>query len=206
MTKIKDLTGQKFGKLTVLEFTGINKNHKATWLCQCECGNKKIIVSSSLLNGYTMSCGCLHKQMFREKQTIHGLSNTRIYKIWKGIKRRCYSFNAIKYPNYGGRGIIMCNEWKNDFMSFYNWAMANGYKDDLTIDRIDVNGNYESKNCRWATPIEQANNKTSNRYFTVNGETYTMKEWSVKLNLDYKKLRQRQNILEIIKKEIANAQ
>lgn len=166
MGKIKDIKGQRFGKLVVIEFKEIKK-HRAMWLCKCDCGNTKTIYSDCLLRGDTKSCGCIHQKQLIERNKkqnfnrhkIHGLSKTKLYKRWKRIKSRCYNINSKDYKYYGGCGIKMCDEWKKNYLSFYNWAINNGYKEELTIDRINVNGNYEPSNCRWVTWKEQANNK-----------------------------------------------
>ena len=183
MGKFEDLTGQKFGRLTVIDRAEKYKDGHAMWLCRCECGNEKAILEKCLKNGKTKSCGCLRTEMLINRLTTHGLRHTRIYNIWMGIKQRCYNSKRKGFGIYGERGITMCDEWKNDFMSFYNWSMQNGYQDDLTIDRIDVNGNYEPFNCRWATVIEQANNMRTNRFLTYNDETHTMAEWGKILNI-----------------------
>ena len=162
---IKDLTNKQFNRLTVIECVGKNKYNRALWLCKCACGNTKIIDSNCLLKGTTKSCGCLNSEKQHEKgiaanRTTHGLRNHRLYRIWKAIKNRCYNKNSVDYQKwYGARGITVCEEWRNNFLAFYTWAMNNGYKDNLTIDRINVNGNYEPNNCRWATYLEQAHNK-----------------------------------------------
>ena len=113
----------------------------------------------------------------------HGLRRTRLYGIWNGILQRCFNPNRQKYKNYGGRGITVCDEWRNSFKAFYDWAMANGYRDDLTIDRIDVNGNYEPSNCRWVDAKLQAYNKTTSKYITYKGETKTLAEWAKEKNI-----------------------
>ena len=162
--------GKKFGKLAVVDFAYV-KNNRSHWLCRCECGNEKIVASRLLKNGHVTSCGCAHKS--------HGLSGTRLYHVWNRMNDRCYNENHKSYKDYGGRGIRVCEEWKYEsgFINFYNWAVKNGYADDLSIDRIDVNGNYEPGNCRWATRIEQANNRRNNHFLTCNGETKTITEW-----------------------------
>jgi hypothetical protein len=173
MTKIIDLTGIIFGDLKVIEFSGINKNRKATWLCECKCGNKKIIVSNSLINQLTRSCGC--KSAVKRK---HGMSNTRLYSIWQHMRQRCGNPKSKDYELYGLRGIRVCNEWDSNFINFYTWAINNGYTDNLSIDRKNVNGNYEPKNCRWASDEIQSNNKRTTKYLTINGTMKCLKEWS----------------------------
>ena len=179
----KDLTGKKFERLIVLELVEVKKGH-SYWLCKCDCGKKKIICGNHLCRGNIKSCGCLRKELAskkaKEKQFI---PNKRIYGIWKNMKGRCYNQKSISYYNYGKRGIKVCDEWKNDFMSFYNWAMKNGYQEGLTIDRINVNGNYEPSNCRWVTWKEQCNNRKNNVIIEYNGEKNNIAYFIKKYNL-----------------------
>ena len=176
-------SGQKFGKLTVLELTEkrlyINpqgkKLFKKYYKCKCECGNEIIVYQGHLTSGHTKSCGCITLK--------HGYWKSRLYNIWRGMLKRCYLVTSKDYDRYGGRGITICDEWKNDFKAFYEWAMANGYEDNLSIDRIDVNGNYQPENCRWITNKQQANNKRSNKLITYNGKTHNITEWANILNI-----------------------
>ena len=157
-----DLTNQKFGRLTAISFAGKNKYNRAMWLCRCSCGKEKVISSNSLRRGLTRSCGCLDQEAHIKKpnRTTHGESKTRLYRIWKRMKSRCYNPNTEDYKKwYGGQGVKMCDEWKCNYISFRNWSLQHGYNDNLTIDRINPFGNYEPSNCRWVTPAVQANNK-----------------------------------------------
>ena len=194
MGKIIDLTGQRFGKLTVIKRLLNNKHNSAMWLCQCDCGGNTITSSAHLNSGHTKSCGCLSKELIAKLNKKHNMYGTRLYIIWHNMKARCNNKSNLAYKNYGGRGIRVCKEWddkENGFMNFYNWSMNNGYRDDLTIDRIDNNGNYEPHNCRWATIKEQANNKRNNFCITYHGETHSLKEWCEYLNMNYGTIKSR---------------
>lgn len=149
--KLIDITGQKFGKLTVLEYEGRNDNRVQFWLCKCDCGNESIVRSSNLKSGNSKSCGCSindSRHKTNKANTKHGKCNTRLYSIWSGMKSRCNYEKNDSFNDYGKRGISVCDEWEDDFQTFYDWAMRNGYSDDLSIDRIDNDGNYEPSNCR----------------------------------------------------------
>ena len=186
MGKFVDITGQRYGRLTVIKIASKGKHTK--WLCKCDCGKECIIFGCALKSGNTKSCGCLNSELVIERQKKHGMNKSRLYKIYCQIKYRCYNVTYSEFQYYGGRGIKMCDEWRNDFMAFYSWAMANGYADNLTIDRIDANGNYEPSNCRWATQKKQQNNRRNNRVLTHNDETHTIAEWSEKTGINYKTL------------------
>lgn len=183
MSKIKDLTGKKFGRLTVLKHCGSNKYGRSLWLCQCECGNKKIILGNSLLSKLTISCGCYNTEIIKRTNLKHNMSYSKLYRVWGSMKTRCYNKNFMYYYNYGGRGIKVCDEWKNDFYKFYNWAIKNGYQDNLTIDRINNDGDYEPSNCRWTTRAEQNNNMRKNIIIDYNGEEKTISQWATEFNL-----------------------
>lgn len=170
--RFKDLTGKRFGRLLVIERIGTKGGH-ALWKCKCDCGNEAEESSKFLNRGHTNSCGCLVK----ERMTTHGLSKTKLHNVWNSMKERCSNPNVKNYSSYGGRGITVCDEW-SDFIPFYQWAMNNGYTDELTIDRVDNDGNYEVGNCKWSTYKEQANNKRNNFCCEYQGETKTISQWS----------------------------
>jgi hypothetical protein len=176
---------ERFGRLTVLEEVPRESRPSPTgryYLCQCDCGNQKIVRAYNLTSGNSSSCGCLQKEIVANIQKKHGLKNSRLYVVWQHMRGRCERKTDKAYKWYGGRGITICEEWRNDFQAFYDWAMANGYADNLTIDRIDVNGNYEPNNCRWISNAEQQRNKRDNVRITFEGRTQTISEWAKEFN------------------------
>lgn len=192
MGKLKDLTSMKFNRLTVIERAGSTKNKKALWKCRCDCGNELLVIGSHLINGNTHSCGCYKIDKTSERNRLHGQSKTRLYHTWKNIRQRCNNPNKPDFAYYGGRGITMDEAWE-DYSSFERWAMENGYSDNLTIDRIDVNGNYCPENCRWADMKTQARNMRRNRMIEYNGETHCLSEWGDVLGISSKVLEHRIN-------------
>lgn len=179
MPKLIDLSGQRFGRLTVIERAGTatNRGKQPLWLCECDCGNTTIVGGCSLKSGNTKSCGCLRVDTVKATHTTHGGSKTRLFRCWNNAKTRCYCPSSKDYKEYGARGIRMCDEWLQDFGTFQNWALGNGYSDSLTLDRINPDGNYCPENCRWVDIETQANNKRM-CFLTYNGETHTRKEWA----------------------------
>lgn len=157
----KKWLNMKFGTLTVIDF--VNRKNRWDWVCRCECGTEKTYMPYKLLKGNTKTCGCGKidrcRRMTDRYRVKHGGKNTRLYNIWHGMKQRCQSPTNKDYPNWGGRGIKICEEWSEDFSVFRDWSLENGYEDSLTIDRINNDGNYEPSNCRWVTIQEQARNR-----------------------------------------------
>lgn len=193
------LQGETFGLLTVLQRAdgkGRNSLKVKKWVCQCSCKNKTIVIKDEwdILNNAAKSCGCISphtKEIVMKTAFKHGESRTRLYKIWKSMVARCGNPNDNAYKNYGGRGIKVYIEWKNDFLVFKEWALNNGYTEELSIERIDVNGNYCPENCTWATFKEQSNNKRDTRIIEINGEAKTIYEWSKVTGLPQKLIRGR---------------
>ena len=193
-----DIAGQRFGHLTAIEMVGVDsKSRLAMWRCKCDCGNEKVIKGKHLRCGEIKSCGCIRKTetaaKLRETSTTHGMTNTRLYGIWCGIKSRCYNSHRKKHKEYGGRGITICDEWRDSFEAFRDWALANGYQDNLTIDRINNNGPYCPENCRWVSMKEQQNNRRNNRMLTIGDETKTMQQWADKMGIKSRTIQQRLN-------------
>ena len=191
MGKVEDLTGKKFNRLTVIKRVENSKNGATRWLCKCDCGNETIVRRDHLLNNEIYSCGCYQREFVSKNRLKHGCSHrTRLYSIWATMIQRCSDIKCNAYKDYGLRGISVCNKWKN-FVNFQEWALNNGYHNDLSIDRIDNNGNYEPNNCRWCDRITQANNKRNNHYIIYNGETKTIAQWALLVGLKHSTLQVR---------------
>ena len=189
----ENLTGRQSGRWTVIgdapSIVGKHGHKVGAKRCRCQCGTIRDVRTQSLVDGTSLSCGCYHrdKQKIVGKKTKHGMSDTRLYHIYHHMRNRCYNKNDIDYPNYGGRGISICNEWST-FESFAEWALKSGYSDSLSIDRIDVNQGYCPDNCRWADVDTQSNNKRNTRYYTFDGQTKSIGEWAKIYGIPYQKL------------------
>ena len=159
MAKADDLRTRIYGRLTVTDRAENTLAGQTRWNCLCNCGNTPTVNGADLKRGRSRSCGCLQVEITVNRLTTHGYKHSRLYRIWQAMKTRCSRPSYSCYHRYGGRGICVCEEWKRSFVAFKDWALANGYSDNLSIDRINNNGNYEPANCRWATLVEQARNK-----------------------------------------------
>lgn len=189
MGKIKDLKGERFGKLIAIN--RICKSDGSHWKCKCDCGNYTVVSTHNLTKGNTKSCGCLQKEKASQVHKTHGARHTKLYTVWNNMRSRCNRPNDKSYCNYGMRGISVCEEWNNSFENFQKWAFLNGYNENLTLDRRNVNGNYCPENCRWISFKEQNNNRRNNVYVTVNGKTLTLSQWSEANNIPYLTILQR---------------
>lgn len=206
MSRMIDLSNQRFGRLVAIEPAGVSKKGRMMWKCICDCGNTVIANGQYLRRGDTKSCGCRrydtsHLEPYRHKPhrkynaeyipCYNGYVKPVLYTVWVSMKDRCYNPQNKFYKIYGGKGIRVCEEWFEDFQAFNDWAVTSGYKRGLSIDRIDNSGDYCPENCRWATPIEQANNKSNSHKITYNGETHTIAEWSRISGLNYSLIKSR---------------
>lgn len=188
----QDLTGQRFTRLTVVEFVEMRKR-TPYWRCKCDCGNERIVSTTHLKAGHSKSCGCMTRERIGLINKKTGLTNTRLFYVYHNMHMRCERSDNRHYRSYGERGITICEEWcgEHGFENFSKWAFANGYKDIryengrsiLTLDRIDVNGNYEPNNCRWVDKYVQANNRRNNRHIKINGEIDTLTNMSRKYGI-----------------------
>lgn len=186
--------GKKYGRLTVVEYLGVF-NGRSKFLCRCDCGSERVVRANNLKTGNTTSCGCLHIQRNIERLTKHGgtRENPKLYYVWAAMLQRCHNAKNKWYANYGGRGIVVCEEWRTSYESFREWAFNSGYVENLTIDRIDVNGNYEPSNCQWATKKEQVRNRRVTRFLTFKDKTLPVAEWAERAGLPYRTLHTRIN-------------
>jgi hypothetical protein len=197
MGRYVDQTGKTFGRLTCLSRVGTDPQERSLWLCECSCGNKKVIVLPNLTSGVTKSCGCLQREVSRKRNTTHSKSvdsngnAPRLYGIWRNMKQRCYNPKATKFEIYGGRGISVCDDWRFDYMKFHVWSMSNGYADHLSIDRIEGDDGYYPENCRWISVSRQNMNKNNNRFVVYNGQEKTLMEWSKELGIKFTTLKAR---------------
>ncbi|MEC4049770.1 hypothetical protein OX284_010055 [Flavobacterium sp. SUN046] len=189
MKKIEIIKGSRFGKLTII--SECNSTGKSRiFLCKCDCGKETIRTIKALLKKSFSSCGCFQKEFnnsprYSRRTENHGHLNTRLYSIWSEMKKRCYNKNSRAFKWYGEKGVTICNDWNLRFLNFYNWAINNGYNDNLTIDRIDFNGNYEPNNCRWVDMLCQNNNKSNNRIENYNGKNLTIAQISKITSVGY---------------------
>lgn len=194
-------TQDKYGRLTVLyevpkEKRPPGETHRM-FVCMCDCGKvTNPITLTNLKSGHTRSCGCYLAEQIRKANTKHGDGHSRLNAVWTNMKQRCYNSDMRDYPLYGGRGIKVCDEWRDDFSSFRSWALENGYNPDAkrgetTLDRIDVNGDYEPANCRIVTQKQQCNNLRKNIMIEIDGRTQTLKQWADESGIDEAKIRYR---------------
>lgn len=189
MGNIIDLTGQKFGRWTVLRFCGL-KRRESQWECKCECGNVHVVGRGNLVSGRSQSCGCLREERLSAAISKHNMSEDPLFFAWHTMKARCYSAKNHSFKNYGARGIGVCEKWKNSFKDFYDYvSKLPHYKEKgYTLDRIDVNGNYEPGNVRWATASQQAANTRRNVFFEKDGIIYSPRSFSDKYGIPYEKV------------------
>lgn len=178
--KAKDLRGQPFGRWTVLERFANSTTKQPRWLCQCSCGKQRPVLGYMLTGHRTSSCGCLHSEITRKRQTTHGMSKSPTYRSWHAMWLRCTDSTSPSYPNYGAKGITVCDQWRS-FETFYQEMGPR--QPDTTIDRIDASKGYSKANCRWASWEVQQNHRSSCRFVTFGGKTQTVSQWSRELGI-----------------------
>lgn len=195
MSACIDIVGLRFGRLIVMRRYGTYISPAGAkhvqWECLCDCGNTTVTTTGRLKSGNTQSCGCLKKERASHANRTHGASGTRLHRIWKGIKARCSNKNNPQYKDYGGRGISICDAWRQSYDAFRSWAVENGYDDNLTIERMDVNGNYCPENCKWITLQEQQDNRRNTVRITSGDVVRTAKEWAEATGIPYNTIRGR---------------
>lgn len=187
---LENLVGERFGRLIVIERADNTNAKQARWICECECGSIVTVRAQDLKSGRTKSCGCYKREVVKSCSITHGMSKTRLWRIWNDMHVRCEYPSATQFKYYGEKGVFVCEEWKT-FEPFRDWAVANGYTDELTIDRIDVSGNYTPSNCRWASWSDQQNNKSTNRFLTYRGRTLTVSQWAKETGISRNKIDRR---------------
>ena len=190
MGKLINISGQRFGRLVVVKHMGSNQYRQSVWLCRCDCGNEKVITSNQLRTGHTRSCGCLLTETIKTLHMTHGGTYHPLYQTWLGMKQRCSNPNHKDYNNYGGRGISVCERWKNDFGAFLH-DLGERPGSNYTLDRIDVDGNYEPGNVRWATHKTQATNKPNCIILSLSGTSKPLTRWASELGISAGTLRNR---------------
>lgn len=186
-----DMTGKRFGRLTVLYRLPNDKHANAVWMCKCDCGNQKPIVGAALRKGVVVSCGCFHHDELISRITTHGQSRTKLFHTWQHMKARCNNPHHKHYKYYGGKGIKVCQEWENDFTIFAEWSNNNGYVEGLTIDRIDPSKGYEPSNCKWATRQEQQSHLSSCLVYEIDGVSHNLSDWCKIYNRPHETVRKR---------------
>ena len=186
-----ELIGQRFGKLTVKSLLPDTSHKERHWLCECDCGNEYVATSYGLVHGVTTQCRECSIKQISVSNTKHGCGPKRLHEIYTNMKTRCHNRNYELYHRYGGRGICVCDEWDKSYEAFRSWAFSSGYSDELSLDRIDNNGNYCPENCKWSSVMEQANNRHTNRLITYNGETDTLANWARRKGMKYSVLQHR---------------
>ena len=191
----ENLIGKQFNSFTVVGEAShkIRTDGKKVrqWRCVCECGNERLLNRRELITGKRKSCGCKHSFYAAQSNTRHGDSHTRLHNIWSGMIERCHCPTEYHYKWYGGRGISVCKAWKESYETFREWALANGYTENLTIDRIDNDGDYCPGNCRWVDMKTQANNTRRNHFITAYGKTKTLTQWSEEAGVSASTIRKR---------------
>jgi hypothetical protein len=184
MGKFKDYTGVKFGRLEVIRRHHQTKSGGWLWECKCDCGNTTFVSIGNLRSGDIKSCGCLLKEICKTNNLRHGFWGTHLASVRNGFIQRCYNAKDKGYKNWGGRGITVCDEWRTNAASFYNWALSSGYKQGLSLDRINNDGPYSPENCRWATQKEQCNNRRNSKLLTLNGVSQSPALWAKELKVN----------------------
>lgn len=201
MSRLEDLTGRRYGHLVVVEYAGSHKmpsgGRKTEWKCLCDCGKEVICMSCNLKSGNSKSCGCFGRESTTKASIKHGDRHSRLYSIFTNMKDRCYNPNSHSYKDYGERGIKVCDEWINCYPAFKRWATENGYKDTLSIDRIDVNKGYSPENCRWTDAVVQANNRRNTIMISAFGQKHSLSEWAKITGIKYHTLYARIYILKM---------